>query len=105
MEPRKILILRLSAVGDVLRTLLAVKALKEHYPSSHIAWVVEEPSKSLLESQPEIDEVILFPRRRWVEGIKSPRKMWRTMREAWRCESDLIEGRAGKAVSYFPMSG
>jgi len=78
MDYKKILVLRLSAVGDVLRTLLAVKALKEHYPSSHIAWIVEEPSKSLLESQPEIDEVILFPRKRWVEGIKSPTKMWRT---------------------------
>ena len=29
--PTKILILRLSAVGDVIRTLPAVKALKEHY--------------------------------------------------------------------------
>jgi ADP-heptose:LPS heptosyltransferase len=93
MEPRKILILRLSAVGDVLRTLLAVKALKENYPSSHIVWIVEEPSKSLLESQPEIDEVILFPRRRWVEGIKSPRKMWRTMGEAWRFILDIRRSR------------
>jgi ADP-heptose:LPS heptosyltransferase len=84
MDYKKILVLRLSAVGDVLRTLLAVKALKEHHPSSHIAWIVEEPSKSLLESQPEIDEVILFPRKRWVEGIKSPTKMWRTVREVWR---------------------
>jgi len=89
MDYKKILVLRLSAVGDVLRTLLAVKALKEHYPSSLIAWIVEEPSKSLLESQPEIDEVILFPRKRWVEGIKSPTKMWRTVREVWRFILDM----------------
>ena len=50
MEFRKILVLRLSAVGDVLRTLPAVKALKKYFPSSHIAWVVEEPSKTLLEA-------------------------------------------------------
>jgi ADP-heptose:LPS heptosyltransferase len=43
MDHRKILILRLSAVGDVIRTLAAVKALKEYYPSSSITWVVEEP--------------------------------------------------------------
>jgi lipopolysaccharide heptosyltransferase I len=89
MDYKKILVLRLSAVGDVLRTLLAVKALKEYYPSSHITWIVEEPSKSLLESQPEIDEVIQFPRRRWMEGIKSPRKIWRTMGEAWRFILDI----------------
>jgi len=81
MNHQKILILRLSAVGDVIRTLPAVKALKEHYPSSSIAWVVEEPSKALLESQPEIDEVILFPRRRWSEEIRSVRKIWGMIRE------------------------
>jgi ADP-heptose:LPS heptosyltransferase len=34
-----------------------------------------------LESQPEIDKVILFPRKRWAEGLKSPRRIWRTFRE------------------------
>jgi len=84
MESPKILVLRLSAVGDVIRTIPAVKALKEYYPSSYIAWVVEESSKALLGSQPEIDEVILFPRKRWTEGIKSPRRIWRTIGEIWR---------------------
>ncbi|NWF94054.1 MAG: lipopolysaccharide heptosyltransferase II [Syntrophaceae bacterium] len=76
MRGQRILILRLSAVGDVIRTLPAVKALKEHYPSSSITWIVEEPSRALLESQPEIDEVILFPRRRWAGEIRSARRIW-----------------------------
>jgi lipopolysaccharide heptosyltransferase I len=81
MESPKILILRLSAVGDVIRTLPAVKALKEHVPSSTVTWIVEEPSQAFLESQIEIDEVILFPRRRWTKGIRSFRGMGRTIRE------------------------
>jgi lipopolysaccharide heptosyltransferase I len=81
MEFRKILVLRLSAVGDVLRTLPAVKALKEYFPSSYIAWVVEEPSKTLLESQPEIDRVIFLPRKRWTEEMKSIGKVWKTFKE------------------------
>lgn len=84
MDSHKILILRLSAVGDVIRTLPAVKALKEHYPSSFTTWIVEEPSQALLESQPEVDEVILFPRKRWVDGMKSFREMWRTIGEMWK---------------------
>ncbi len=80
---QKILILRLSAVGDVIRTLPAAKALKEHSPSSSITWIVEEPSQAFLESQPEIDEVILFPRKRWTKGIKSLRGMWGTIGEMW----------------------
>ena len=82
MESLKILILRLSAVGDVIRTLPAAKALKEQTPSS-ITWIVEEPSQAFLESQPEIDEVILFPRRRWTKGIKSFGEIGRTLGEMW----------------------
>ena len=89
MEHQKFLILRLGAVGDVIRTLPAVKALKDYYPSSHIAWVVEEPSKALLESQPEIDEVILFPRKRWTNGIQSLSEIPRTAREVLGFVSDL----------------
>jgi lipopolysaccharide heptosyltransferase I len=81
MDSHRILILRLSAVGDVIRTLPAVKALKEHYPSFPVTWIVEEPSQAFLKSQPEVDEVILFPRRRWTEGMKSLTKMWRTIGE------------------------
>jgi len=81
MASPRILILRLSAVGDVLRTLPAAMALKEYLPSSHIAWVVEEPSKTLLESQPEINQVILLPRKRWTEGMRSVGKVWKTFKE------------------------
>ncbi len=81
MESCKFLIVRLSAVGDVLRTLPAVKALRESFPFSRITWIVEEPSMSLLESQPGIDEVILFPRKRWTRGIKSIKGIRRTLKE------------------------
>jgi heptosyltransferase-1 len=81
MGYQKILVLRLSAVGDVIRTLPAVKALKEHSPSSSISWIVEEPSRAFLESQPEVDEVILFPRKRWTRGITSLRRIWGTIGE------------------------
>jgi lipopolysaccharide heptosyltransferase I len=81
MDQRKILVLRLSAVGDVIRTLPAVKAVKTHFPFASITWIVEEPSKALIESQPEIDEVILFPRQRWSDGIRSLKGGWRTIGE------------------------
>lgn len=84
MDCHKVLILRLSAVGDVIRTLPAVKALREWSSSSYIAWIVEEPSEAFLKSQPEIDEVILFPRKRWTDGIKSLRKIGRTITEIWK---------------------
>jgi lipopolysaccharide heptosyltransferase I len=89
MAGQKFLILRLSAVGDVIRTLPAAKALKEHAPSCSITWVVEEASQTFLESQPEVDEVILFPRRRWTQGMKSFRKVWGSIGEMRRFAKDL----------------
>ncbi|MBM4276296.1 MAG: glycosyltransferase family 9 protein [Deltaproteobacteria bacterium] len=80
MDNQKILVLRLSAVGDVIRTLPAVKAIKKNFPSASITWIVEETSKALVESQPEVEEVILFPRQRWSEGIRAL-KGWRTIGE------------------------
>lgn len=81
MDEKRILVLRLSAVGDVIRTLPAVKAIRKSFPSASITWVLEEPSKTFVESQPEIDEVILFPRQRWSKGMKSPRDWWKTVGE------------------------
>jgi lipopolysaccharide heptosyltransferase I len=89
MGSPKILVLRLSAVGDVIRTLPTITALKEHIPSSSITWVVEEPSQAFLDSQPEIDEIILFPRKRWTHGIQSLGGMWRTIGEMWEFLRDL----------------
>lgn len=54
--------IRLGAVGDVVRTLPAVSCLRAAYPGSFIAWLVEPASSSVVEGQPWVDEVILFPR-------------------------------------------
>jgi lipopolysaccharide heptosyltransferase I len=89
MDYDKILVLRLSAVGDVIRALPAVKALKAYHPFSSITWIVEESSKALLESQPEINDVILFPRKKWTDGMRSARGVWETIGGIRRFISDL----------------
>ena len=97
---QKILVLRLSAVGDVIRTLPTVKALKERTPSSSITWIAEEPSRALLESQPEIDEVILFPRKRWTKGMRSLRGIWGTIEEVRGFIQDLRRREFDVAVDF-----
>ena len=100
MDDQKFLILRLSAVGDVIRTLPAVKTLKEYFPSSTITWIVEEPSRALLESQHEIDEVILFPRRRWTQGIKSITGIWATVEEMRKFINELRRRKFDVALDF-----
>jgi len=59
----RVLVVRLGAVGDVLRALPAVRRLRVAFPGMRLAWVVEELSKPLLEGHPDIDSLITFPRR------------------------------------------
>ena len=58
-----VLLIRLGAVGDVLRTLPALHLIRASYPAVRVAWLVEDLSGDLLLGHPEIDEVLRFPRR------------------------------------------
>ncbi len=59
----RVLLIRLGAVGDVLRTLPALHLIRGTFPSVHLAWIVEDLSRDILDGHPEIDEVLRFPRR------------------------------------------
>ena len=65
----RILVIRLGAVGDVVRTLPAVTRLRGAYPGAHIAWLVEAPAASVVQDQPCADEVIVFPREQLVAAL------------------------------------
>jgi ADP-heptose:LPS heptosyltransferase len=58
-----ILMLRLGAVGDVIRTLPCLAALRKSFPGARLGWVVEAASSTLLPGKPWLDEVIIFPRK------------------------------------------
>ncbi len=61
--PASILVIRLGAIGDVIRTLPAVSCLRRAFPEARISWAVEEPSRTLLEGDPVIDEVLVLRRK------------------------------------------
>ena len=60
MSVKNILVIKLSAIGDVIHALPVSYALKETYPEARITWVVEPPAYDLLTNNPYIDEIILF---------------------------------------------
>lgn len=71
--PSKILIIRASAIGDVVMASPLVVALRNTYPSVHIAWLVEPGIHELLLDDPCLDEVILWPKREWRALLKARR--------------------------------
>lgn len=70
-NPKKILIIRLSAIGDVLRALPVLRTIKHNFPRSHIAWAVEEPAQDLLLHHPDVNEVITVPKANWLKLLKA----------------------------------
>ncbi len=45
----RILFIRMSAIGDVLFALPALRALRRAQPEAHIAWLVEDRAASIVE--------------------------------------------------------
>ncbi|MBQ4494966.1 MAG: glycosyltransferase family 9 protein [Selenomonadaceae bacterium] len=57
---KNVLIVKLSAMGDVIHALPVSYAIKETFPEAKVTWVVEPPSLPLLEMNPCVDKIILF---------------------------------------------
>jgi heptosyltransferase-1 len=62
MAEFRILVLRLSSMGDVIHTLPAVASLKHSFPHSRVTWLIRPRWQPLLEGNPYVDEVIPLER-------------------------------------------
>ena len=66
-----ILMVKLSAIGDVIHTLPSLTALRRLYPDAHITWVIEEAAADLVLHHPHLDQVLIFRRKNWIKQIKA----------------------------------
>jgi ADP-heptose:LPS heptosyltransferase len=71
---RRILIILLGALGDVVRGLTVVNAIKLSDPSSHVTWLVEPASSGVVSLHPAVDEVLVFQRKQGMRGVLALRK-------------------------------
>ena len=62
---KNILVVKLSAIGDVIHALPVSYAVKETFPDAHLTWVVEPTAYDILEGNPCIDNIILFEKKRF----------------------------------------
>lgn len=65
MTYKRILIIKLSAIGDVIHALPVAPALKQCFPQAKITWIVEPPAYELLTNNPYIDEIIVFEKNKY----------------------------------------
>ena len=65
MSIQNILVVKLSAIGDVIHALPVSYALKETFPNAKVTWVVEPPAYDILTNNPYIDEIIVFEKKKF----------------------------------------
>ena len=65
-----ILIVKLSAIGDVVHTLPALAALRRRYPQAFITWVIEEEAADLIKDHPYLNQMLVSYRKRWLRDLK-----------------------------------
>ena len=73
---KRILVIKLSSLGDIAHALPAVRALKERTGAA-VDWVVQPEYGPLLALCPDVDRLIEFPRRNWRRGWGT---FWRELR-------------------------
>lgn len=61
----KVLILRLSALGDAIHTLPVAYAIKKTYPNCEIGWVVEDKAALFIKNNPLVDHCYVLPKKEW----------------------------------------
>ena len=74
---QRLLIIRLSSIGDVTHALPLSAALHEAFPHLEITWIVEEMSVEIVIGNPTLHEVIVVPRSRWKQGRWRSPLVWR----------------------------
>lgn len=61
----RILVVKMSSIGDVVHSLPLLHTLRERFPSAFIGWVVDRRCKGILENNPLIDRLFIFEREKW----------------------------------------
>jgi lipopolysaccharide heptosyltransferase I len=64
-SPRRILIIKLGSIGDVVHTVPALADLKRSFPEAEIDWLVESKARVLLDGNPWLHEVVEIDTHRW----------------------------------------
>ena len=81
-EPKRILIIKPSALGDIILALPALSALKRSFPNARISWFVRPEFAPLIMGHPYISDIILFDRKQLAK--------WWCERESFNALRSLI---------------
>ena len=71
-KPGKILLVRFSALGDVIQTLPILTMLRDGFPDAKIGWAIDTELAPAIEGHPALDYIHRCSRRSWSQALSSP---------------------------------
>jgi heptosyltransferase I len=89
-EPRRIAIVKPSALGDIVHSLPVLSALRGRFPKSHITWVVNRGFESLLLGHPHLDSTFPFERGAFRSMSSAVQTAWDLSNQLRKQRFDLV---------------
>ena len=86
--PRRVLIIKPSALGDVVTAMPVLRGLRRTFPDAQIEWLVNNDFAPLIAHDADLDACMLFDRGKLAAAWRSPA----SARTAWRFLGDLRKG-------------
>ena len=77
---KRVLIVRLSAIGDAIHGVPVLCALRRAMPDAFIAWVVEGRAADVLSGHPDLDALVRIPRG-WLKSFRTVREVRTALRQ------------------------
>jgi lipopolysaccharide heptosyltransferase II len=76
----KILLIRLRLIGDVVLTTPAIGALRRHFPTAHLTYLVESPAEPVVRHHPALNDIVIAERPRGVARVAYDLRLARRLR-------------------------
>lgn len=91
MDPRRIALIKPSALGDIVHALPVLSALRAKFPQSEITWVVNKSFEPLIAGHPDLTDTLVFDRGAGKRGpVAAAKYAVRLARELRRRRFDLV---------------
>jgi heptosyltransferase-1 len=74
ITPNKILLVRFSALGDVIQTLPVLSMLRDSFPDAKIGWAIDSELAPMVEGHPALDYVHRCSRKSWSQAVLRPNR-------------------------------
>ena len=86
----RILLIKPSALGDVVHTVPALVKLRARYPQARIDWLITRENAEIIRCHPALSNAVIFPRRGFGKDWRATTAMLELLQQLRRAQYDLV---------------